>query len=602
MQRQLNPAHGIKPLDFGNDGTIGSVDIDGRLILLNTYHPTAGFVSLSTAPLFTEADRYNSQSVRKYRAQLAHLAGFGPQFDEEIIQRHAYLVADTIPQIELDFENGGSAIMTILVLKNTAVQKWEFKGIAPTHWVGDLTLQRCAYTQLTEGGPLAPISTRNEQFLKDGSLIIKNPILPWTCVISGIPISSDQTSSDDLIALEISENSDCTLFITYTMADSVDAAQDFSKSLDVYCSNDEFDTLLESQSGQWHKFLDGIPDDLILRRGLAYGRWMAIPSHDEATCILTDHVLLPLSWNRDAYFVAEILLKWGAEHYDIVRGHLIWMFEIAERTNFEWGRCYLANGKLKDGAYQLDQQLFPLLELCDYVSVTGDTNLLERLLPQIKSIVKQLLSRKIADKWLFPTDETPADDPIAYDYHFSSHVLFWYVFKRLHKFTPDQGYDLIAKNVYDDIFQYFIGEFEGQLCFAYATDGQGNFHYYHDANDTPVVLAPIWGFIAVDNPIWQHTIEFAFSAKNPKGYYQGHLGSVHTPSPWGLGDVQELLIAKLTNNQDLLEKARQSLQKAAQWDGALSEGYDGKTFEVVSRHWFAWPNAFYTSVQWGHND
>ncbi len=27
--------------------------------------------------------------------------------------------------------------------------------------------------------------------------------------------------------------------------------------------------------------------------------------------------------------------------------------------------------------------------------------------------------------WLFKTDETPADDEVAFPYHFSSHVLLW---------------------------------------------------------------------------------------------------------------------------------------------------------------------------------
>src|SRR5690606_28351415 len=106
--------------------------------------------------------------------------------------------------------------------------------------------------------------------------------------------------------------------------------------------------------------------DLILRRGLFYGQMMAVPVTDEATCILTDHMLLPLSWNRDSYFVVDALVRWEKTHLETMRRHLNWMFEVAERPNNEWGRCYLASGQQKDPAYQLDQQLFPLLELAEY--------------------------------------------------------------------------------------------------------------------------------------------------------------------------------------------------------------------------------------------
>ena len=61
----LDPAGGIKPLDFGLDGVIGSVDANGRLIAL--IHPRHGFVTLTAADPFPEDRRHDPAEVRRYR-------------------------------------------------------------------------------------------------------------------------------------------------------------------------------------------------------------------------------------------------------------------------------------------------------------------------------------------------------------------------------------------------------------------------------------------------------------------------------------------------------------------------------------------------------
>jgi hypothetical protein len=66
-----------------------------------------------------------------------------------------------------------------------------------------------------------------------------------------------------------------------------------------------------------------------------------------------------------------------------------------------------------------------------------------------------------------------------------------------------------------------------------------------------------------------------------------------------LGDIQELIIARATGDSVREERARDHLRGAAQWDGALPEAYDPATGEVVSRHWFAWPNAALVCVERG---
>lgn len=581
--RALDAARHSKPLDFGADGVIGSVDASGRLIALNTYHEQVGFVTLTTADPFPESQRYNPEAVRHYRAGLALLDGFGPQFASPVTGRAARLLADAIPQVHLTLAEGAPATMTAWAGDGGAFQRWTVG--APFRWGGRLSLQRCAYTQLTEGGPvpMPPIQTRAR--LADGVLTIENPALDWAAAIAGFaPGETWERSADGPLDVDIA-GAPGTTTLVYGFGPTATQARAAAKRLAQGAAAD-----LRAACEAWRARFDGAPDHLIVRRGLGYGLMLAVPV-GETRCLLTDHMLLPLSWNRDAYYVARALLSWQPALADVVRRHLLWMFEVAERPNGDWGRCYLANGQIKDAAFQLDQQLFPLLELAEYVAETGDRATWERLRPAVGLLVEMLLARKAARAWLFPTDETPADDPVALPYHFSSHILLWHTFRRIAALDDDAHLAGIAEDVRRTVFEHFAAARDGQTLYAYATNGAGRFHFYHDANDIPLALAPLWGFTASDDPVWRATVAFAFSEANEGGCYAGRLGSVHTRAPWPLGDVQDALIARLLGDTEREQRAWARLERAMQWDGALPEACHPQTGAVVSRHWFAWPNA-----------
>ncbi len=74
---------------------------------------------------------------------------------------------------------------------------------------------------------------------------------------------------------------------------------------------------------------------------------------------------------------------------------------------------------------------------------------------------------------------------------------------------------------------------------------------------------------------------------------------MHTRAPWPLGDVQDMIIARAMNDPERERRALARLEAAAQWDGALPEAYDAESGAVVSRHWFAWPNAALTAYAGG---
>ncbi len=580
----LDPAQGVKPLDFGGHGVMGSVDRDGRLIALNTLHPAHGYMTLTTAAPFPEAKRYDVAAVRAYRAALAGLEGFGPRFGAGVRARDAWLLDGAIPHVRIVLDDGSSVECTTFAWSGGAAQIWRHEG-APLTFEGALSLQRSAYTQLTEGGPVAMPAVEAAVDARDGVLVLENPALGRAVAVAGFAGIEWRVAPGGVVEVRATGHPGTTA-LWYAFGPDGAAAREQALILG---QNAPADALARERAA-WRALHDGAEWEPVVWRGLAYGRMLAVPV-GEAACFLTDHMLLPQSWNRDAYYVARALLSWRRDMADLVRRHLLWMFEVAERPEGAWGRSYLANGRVKDPAYQLDQQLFPLLELAEYVAETGDGATWERLRGTVRAVVERLLAGRHPRAWLFPTQETPADDELPLPYHFSSHILLWHVFRLLDGLDPGADYADMAEQVRAAALLAFATDHEGRRLFAYATDGEGHFHLYHDANDTPLALAPAWGFVTADDPVWRGTVDFAFSPANEGGYYGGRLGSIHTRAAWPLGDAQDVLIARALGDAAREQAAWDRLRRAAQWDGALPEAVDPASDAVVSRHWFAWPNA-----------
>ena len=221
-----------------------------------------------------------------------------------------------------------------------------------------------------------------------------------------------------------------------------------------------------------------------------------------------------------------------------------WTFDVAERVDGWWPRASLASGRAKDPAFQLDQQLYPLLLVADHARLTGDPSLRDRHAEACRRTLAALLDKRTAFG-LIPTAETPADDPLVQPYHFSSHVLLW------------RALDAFDHSAADQVRAATLRHFTSHGRFAYAVagvDGE-NARQYHDANDFPTVFAPGWGFCPADDPRWRATIAFAWSEANP-GYFAGPyggLGSLHTP-PWGLIQATSWLAVQLSTRWPLAWK------------------------------------------------
>lgn len=326
----------------------------------------------------------------------------------------------------------------------------------------------------------------------------------------------------------------------------------------------------------------------------------ALSVGDAEVCIVTDHRILPLSWTRDAYYQASLLLAAGGGPAELVAAHLRWLWGRCRRPRGLWMRSHHANGEPKDLVYQADQQLYPVLELVDYRRKTGSWPDPPRGATWGR-LVEELWAALPATNGLLPTDENPADDASSLPYSLSTQILFWHTASCLATVRDELGVEGDLEASREAVDEHFVvdGPFGPQ--WAYETDASGRHRLYHDANDVPTALAPHWGFCEASNRHWAATMRFAFSPRNP-GYSRGRyggLGSLHTPGTWPLGDIQEWIAARSLGDAAGAERALARLTEVASSDGMLPEAYDSDTGEWRARHWFAWPGALLGSLLHG---
>jgi uncharacterized protein len=523
----LDPARPYKPLDFGNGIVSGSVSGNGRLLSLGMTHSKHGRVVLSATPPFEDDRAFDEQAVRRYRAALAapDRPGFG--FGLGDAAGAVSLIAARTPSIKVRLGDRAIEIVTVAPPGRSGVLQLA-RGGAGLTVDGDPWLARAAYTELTPGGRL--------------------PAIPSSGLTAAFAVRRIDRGDDAYLAIAI--------------APTADGAKAEAEAVlrDGASTGEETDGTEEA--------------DFARDRALAYCLDCAACRLDDGTvAIVADHEILPLVWTRDAYYVARalaLLRPADASARTTVAAFVHWLFERAERVDGWWPRASLAGGDVKDPQFQLDQQLYPMLLAAE----TG------RYVAEARELLERVLSRR-GPNGLIATSETPADDPIALPYHFSSHVLLWRV---LSVFEHPE-----APRLQKTVRRAFLRD--GR--FAYATAADGGVRHYHDANDLPTVFAPGWGFCRSDDPAWRATVEFAWSEANP-GYFAGPfggLGSLHTPHPWPLGDLQEIVVARLVHDRAREERAVARLDTVETWDSMLPEAYDEHRGDIASRHWFAWPNA-----------
>jgi hypothetical protein len=444
-------------------------------------------------------------------------------------------------------------------------------------------LDRPALAEITEVSPPAATGAVTELRAEGNRLVIGAPALP---AVATVDVSEGRWAITDGVA-ELRVGPGARSFdVSVTLAPGDHAPADAAAATDA-----------PAASAQDGPRLAGI--ERLASRALAYVRGCtALAYGPDERAILTDHRVLPLSWTRDAYYQALLLVAGGEPaDLDVVSDHLRWLWRRCERADGRWMRSHHGNGAPKDLAFQADQQLYPFVELADLWRASGslpDGVDWPRVLPDAWRSVLAAIDPVTG---LIGTDENAADDRVDAPYVAASQVTLWYTAMRLAEpaLAPRIGLEP------DDLLTTAArvrAAFDRHIViggrWAYATDGRNRTIDCHDANDLPTALAPAWGFCSPDDPGWRATMEFAFSPANPGfvGGQDGGLGSGHTPGAWPLGHVQAWLAGVALGDAPAAAAALDRLQRAAFADGMLPEAWVCDGAELIPiRHWFGWPGA-----------
>jgi hypothetical protein len=617
-----------KPLDVGNGQVCASFAVDGSWLSLGRPHPGRGFVELTGAPAFDEALRGRPDAVRRHRHQLTlasnaalRLTGAVPEVapDQGQPDRPRWSGADRAGSYQAE---AWAAAGRPAVTQRHVLSAGPDRRPRQLVLVASGRLQRPSFAEITEVSPLPPLPSLASCTAKGTMLLVRDQALPAVArldvaVAGGVAGGWRVDAGPARLPISWDPERDPTLEITVTCAlapEDPDPPRDHPGGPPD--PPDPPHGLGRSRAGppptglhlparlrpRLSRLVDGVLDYVLGCTALA-----VVPGE---RCIVTDHRLLQLSWTRDAYYQALLLL--AARHREpralpVVAEHLRWLWFRCDRVD-GWMRSHLPNGAVKDRAFQADQQLYPMLELLDYREAAGTW-------PEAPP-GRAGWGEVVAEAWralpvdpelgLVPGEENPADDPVSLPYLLSTQILLWHTATRLRAHAgalgmPAQALTEAADTARAAIRDRFAcpGPFGGQ--WAYETDGRGRFRRYHDANDLPTALAPLWGLCSPDDRRWSATMRFALDPANP-GWSPGRwggLGSAHTPGTWPLGDIQEWVAASLLGDIARAERALVRLLAVAAPDGLLPETYDSGTGRWLARPWFAWPGATLAALALG---
>ena len=571
--------HATKPLDAGTGRLCASFDVTTAAWLsLGAPHDLHGFVELSAVPPFDERLRGDPAATRRLRQAMT--LGAHAFLSVEIDGEAPVLEADPSDPARPRWSDAGVTVNVEADAEESVIrQRWSIHG-EPRQAVQIILrgrLDRPALAEITELEPPVPTDAETTFTIDHEVARIEADGLPAAAMISvrGSRVAWQHTGDGMIGRLSSPSGADANSFTIQASIEPLPPGV--------------------SGAGAGRA---GTTIDRLTHRAMTYIRGCtALRLAVDERVILTDHRILPLSWTRDAYWQALALLAAdGPGDRERVADHLRWLWRRCERPDGRWVRSHHANGRRKDLAFQADQQLYPLIELADYWRLTealpGGVDWSSEVMRAWHATLEQVDPAT----GLIASAENAADDPAVAPYIAGSQILLWYAASRVAEMATRTGLTIDVRAM-QSIADAARTAFEthvaaGHRPWPYAVDGTGSRVAYHDANDLPLPLAPLWRFCGPADPGWRASMAFAFSPANP-GWTDGELaglGSAHTPGVWTLGDLQAWIYARVVGDASAAQPALQRLEMVAFADGMLPEAYDPDGDERI-RHWFAWPGA-----------
>ena len=287
-----------------------------KILQLGGYHPVHGMIVASPFAQFDGNRFYDSEYVRAYRKKLLDYVrsgtqGFGLRFDGTVSNLNVGFVDNQ--WIKITYSIGAVRFSTKLwiskdgeVTQSTVLSSDSASVVDVCYKLSlELSVNRASYGQLTEGGPIPIPPSKNETMLFSSgyrwAIVNENldAMIEGTLYENGQPVCVATEIGEDVVTgspargiykgrIEISPARPAILTATFTLKPGIIPTSTVPQ-LSI-CS--------PSSKGDWK--LEYNPSSIIIRRNLEYILSnCAIPVGNNATCFITDHVALPLGWNRD---------------------------------------------------------------------------------------------------------------------------------------------------------------------------------------------------------------------------------------------------------------------------------------------------------------
>ena len=276
--------------------------------------------------------------------------------------------------------------------------------------------------------------------------------------------------------------------------------------------------------------------------------------------------------------------------------------------------------------FELDSLCYPVLLAWKYYKVTGDATIFTPQVRQafhrvldtmeieqdhsarsryvFKSKTEQSGRNPVARTGMIWTGFRPSDDLSTYNYLIPAEMMAVQALGAMaeaadvmHDASMGRRARKIQGEVRAGIEKYgIVAGPDGKRMYAYEVDGLGHALLMDDANIPNLLSAPYFGYVGLDDPVYQATRSFVLSPANPY-YYSGTVaagpGSPHTPKGmvWPLG----LLADGFTTNDPGRQQAVLKMLLASDpGDHRLHESFDPSNPKILTREDFGWPNAFFT--------
>jgi hypothetical protein len=287
-----------------------------QILQLGCYHPIHGMVVACPFAQFDGTRFYDAEYVRDYRQKILEYVrsgtrGFGIKFKGHITSLNVDFLHNQ--SILVTYSIGDVRVSTTVSVNETGeVQQTTIltsasSKLAHIDYTLDLCLSvnRASYGQLTEGGPIPippsendfrlfdsgttwAITNGNLDAMIEGCLYINNqPISLNTDLSDGI-FRGKPTNTTHSDRLQLHPQQQIILVSTFKLHSGVESLRLPS------CSS----SIPPRLKSGWKLAND--ERGMIIRRNLEYilGN-CALPVGEDAVCLITDHVALPLGWNRD---------------------------------------------------------------------------------------------------------------------------------------------------------------------------------------------------------------------------------------------------------------------------------------------------------------